>query len=72
MNFIFSRIALQLLKPPVAAIAIFNAMFGWKFFIWPLIITNSPHNDPDSHPSHNDPNHLTSYIPCQLSLAEIR
>ena len=27
---------------PVAAIAIFNAMFGWKFFIWPLIITNSP------------------------------
>jgi multiple sugar transport system permease protein len=41
--YIFSRIAFQLLKPPVAAIAIFNSMFGWKFFIWPLIITNSPH-----------------------------
>jgi multiple sugar transport system permease protein len=40
--YIFTRIGIPLLKPPIAAIAIFNAMFGWKFFIWPLIITNSP------------------------------
>jgi multiple sugar transport system permease protein len=40
--FNFSRIAFKLLQAPVAAIAIFNAMFGWKFFIWPLIVTNSP------------------------------
>lgn len=39
---IFLRLILRLLKAPIAAIGIFTFMFGWKFFIWPLIMTNSP------------------------------
>jgi len=40
--FIFRHIIVNLLIAPISAITIFVAMFGWKFFIWPLIITNSP------------------------------
>lgn len=38
---IFLKLILRLLKAPIAAISIFTFMFGWKFFIWPLIMTNS-------------------------------
>lgn len=38
---LFSRIVVPMLRAPIAAIVIFAFMFGWKFFIWPLIITNS-------------------------------
>lgn len=40
--YLFSRVILRMLKAPLAAITIFAFMFGWKFFIWPLIITNTP------------------------------
>ncbi len=39
---IFLNLILRLLTAPISAIAIFTFMFGWKFFIWPLIMTNSP------------------------------
>jgi len=40
--YIFKNIIVNLLTAPISAITIFTSMFGWKFFIWPLIITNSP------------------------------
>lgn len=36
------RIALPLVKPALAAIAIFSAVSSWNSFIWPLVMTNSP------------------------------
>lgn len=38
---IFLRIILPLVRAPLSALAIFQFMFSWKFFIWPLIITSS-------------------------------
>ncbi|HUV06977.1 MAG TPA: carbohydrate ABC transporter permease [Spirochaetia bacterium] len=40
--YIFKNIIVNLLIAPISAVTIFTSMFGWKFFIWPLIITNSP------------------------------
>ena len=38
---VFLNVVLPLSKSALAALAIFNFMFGWAFFVWPLIITNS-------------------------------
>jgi multiple sugar transport system permease protein len=38
---IFLNVVLPLTKSALAALAIFSFMFGWAFFVWPLIITNS-------------------------------
>ena len=38
---IFRRIALPLVKPALAALAIFIFLGNWAAFLWPLIITNS-------------------------------
>ncbi len=39
--FLFSKLMLPMLKAPISALTVFQFMFGWKFFIWPLIVTNS-------------------------------
>ena len=39
--FLFSKLMLPMLKSSISALAVFQFMFGWKFFIWPLIVTNS-------------------------------
>ena len=38
---VFLNVVLPLSKSALAALAIFSFMFGWAFFVWPLIITNS-------------------------------
>jgi len=38
---VFWNIILPLSKSLLSALAIFSFMFGWAFFVWPLIITNS-------------------------------
>lgn len=38
---VFWNIILPLSKSVLSALAIFSFMFGWAFFVWPLIITNS-------------------------------
>jgi multiple sugar transport system permease protein len=38
---IFRRIALPLVKPALAALAIFIFLGNWAAFLWPLIVTNS-------------------------------
>ena len=38
---LFSRLMLPMMKSSVSALTVFQFMFGWKFFIWPLIVTNS-------------------------------
>lgn len=38
---IFRRIALPLVKPALAALAIFVFLGNWAAFLWPLIVTNS-------------------------------
>jgi len=38
---IFWNVILPLSKSVLSALAIFSFMFGWAFFVWPLIITNS-------------------------------
>jgi len=38
---VFLNVLLPLSKSVFAALTIFSFMFGWAFFVWPLIITNS-------------------------------
>jgi multiple sugar transport system permease protein len=38
---IFWRIAVPIVKPAIAALAIFNFLGNWNAFIWPLIVTSS-------------------------------
>ena len=38
---VFSKLILPMLKASASALTIFQFLFGWKFFIWPLIVTNS-------------------------------
>lgn len=38
---IFLRIAVPIVKPAIAALAIFNFLGNWNAFIWPLIVTSS-------------------------------
>jgi len=38
---VFWNVILPLSKSVLSALAIFSFMFGWAFFVWPLIITNS-------------------------------
>lgn len=38
---VFWNVILPLSKSLLSALAIFSFMFGWAFFVWPLIITNS-------------------------------
>ncbi len=38
---VFLNVVLPLSKSALAALTIFNFMFCWAFFVWPLIITNS-------------------------------
>lgn len=38
--FIFRRIILPLVKPVLSALAIFNFMFAWNNYVWPLIVLN--------------------------------
>jgi len=40
---LFFRIVLPLSTPVIAASAIFSFLFAWNDFLWPLIVTNSPH-----------------------------
>lgn len=39
---IFARIGLPMVKAPLSALAIYMFLFNWKFFTWPLVITNTP------------------------------
>ena len=39
--YLFSKLMLPMLKASISALTVFQFMFGWKFFIWPLIVTNS-------------------------------
>src|SRR5690554_3324799 len=38
---VFLNVVLPLSKSALAALTIFSFMFGWAFFVWPLIIANS-------------------------------
>ena len=38
---VFTSVILPLSKSALSALAIFQFMFGWAFFVWPLIVTNS-------------------------------
>lgn len=38
---VFWNVVIPLSTPALSALAIFNFMFCWAFFVWPLIITNS-------------------------------
>lgn len=38
---VFWNVIIPLSTPALSALAIFNFMFCWAFFVWPLIITNS-------------------------------
>lgn len=38
---IFLRVAVPIVKPAIAALAIFNFLGNWNAFIWPLIVTSS-------------------------------
>ena len=38
---VFLNVILPLSKAALAALAIFQFLFGWAFFVWPLIVTNS-------------------------------
>lgn len=38
---VFSRLIVPMLRASASALTVFQFMFGWKFFIWPLIVTNS-------------------------------
>ena len=40
--FIFWRIAMPLVKPALATLAIFTFLQSWNNFIWPLVSTNDP------------------------------
>ncbi len=39
--YLFSRIAIPLVKPALAALAIFSFIGNWNAFMWPLIISNN-------------------------------
>jgi len=39
---IFFRIVLPIVRPALAALAIFTFMANWDAFLWPLIVTNEP------------------------------
>ena len=38
---IFTKVIVQMVKASISALTVFQFMFGWKFFIWPLIVTDS-------------------------------
>lgn len=38
---IFSSIIVPMQSAAISALTVFQFMFGWKFFIWPLIVTDS-------------------------------
>lgn len=38
---VYSNVILPLSRSPMAALGIYNFMFAWGFFIWPLILINS-------------------------------
>ena len=38
---VFTSVIIPLSKSALSALAIFQFMFGWAFFVWPLIVTNS-------------------------------
>ncbi len=38
---LFLRLIVPMLKASTSALTIFQFLFGWKFFIWPLIVTSS-------------------------------
>ena len=38
---LFFQLIVPMLKASASALTIFQFLFGWKFFIWPLIVTNS-------------------------------
>lgn len=38
---IFCRVIVPMAKASISALTVFQFMFGWKFFIWPLIVTDS-------------------------------
>jgi multiple sugar transport system permease protein len=38
---LFTHLMAPMMKSSVSALTVFQFMFGWKFFIWPLIVTNS-------------------------------
>ncbi|WP_420856237.1 carbohydrate ABC transporter permease [Streptomyces abyssalis] len=40
--FIFWRIAMPLVKPALATLAIFTFLQSWNNFLWPLVATNDP------------------------------
>lgn len=38
---IFTNVIVPMQKASISALTVFQFMFGWKFFIWPLIVTDS-------------------------------
>jgi multiple sugar transport system permease protein len=48
---IWWSIAMPLVRPALAALAIFTVLSNWSAFRWPLIVTNDPTGRPASPPS---------------------
>lgn len=40
--YLFRKLIVPMMSSSISALTVFQFMFGWKFFIWPLIITDSP------------------------------
>lgn len=43
---VFTRVMVPLATPAVVTLAIITALYSWNNFLWPLVITNSPHSMP--------------------------